>query len=309
MRSEDARLVEAVDEILLLARETGARTQVSHLKACGRRNWPKLDVALARIEAAAAAGHDVRADAYPYTAYSTGFTILLEPWVKDGGDDALFARFADPVSRARIRGEIVARVDNEPGDFERIVIASRLSGEHARFTGRSIADVAAALGVEPAEAFLRVLEHERGGVSYVGHAMQESDVARVLAHPLVCVGSDGYVQPVLGASQPHPRSFGTVARVLGRYCRELGAFDLATAVRKLSADPAARAGLADRGRLLSGFHADVVVFDAAGIADRATFEEPRLPPAGIEHVVVAGQPVIEHGRRTGARPGGALRAG
>jgi len=308
MRSEDRYLLEAIDEILTLARSSSARVQISHLKSCGKKNWPKLDAAFARIEAAVADGFDVRADAYPYTAYSTGLTILLEPWVKDGGNEPMFARFADPSSRARIRDELVLRVDNEPGDFDRIVIASELSGEHRSLTGLSIQEVAERWSVDPAEAFLRLLEHERGGISYVGHAMQESDVARVLAHDLVCVGSDGYVQPAAGgaASKPHPRSFGTAPRVLGRYCRELGAFDLSTAVRKLASAPADRAGLAERGRIVRGFHADLVVFDAERVRDRATFDDPRATPEGIAHVVVAGRVAVQDGVQTGERAGIAL---
>lgn len=309
MRSEDAHLVEAVDEILALARASRSRTQVSHLKACGTKNWPKLDVVLARIEAAASAGFDVRADMYPYTAYSTGLSILLEKWARDGGDEALVARLADPAQRARMRSELTVRVDNEPGGFDRIAIASELSGANAAFTGLTIAEIAERTSREPAEALLQLLADEKGSVSYVGHAMSEEDVARVLAHPLVCVGSDGYVQAVGDTgSQPHPRSFGTAARVLGRYCRELGAFDLQTAVKKLSSMPAERAGLRERGRVFPGFHADLVMFDPARVADRATFAEPRLTPVGIEHVLVAGELVASRGVLTGARPGSVLRA-
>ncbi|MCY2958850.1 MAG: D-aminoacylase [Planctomycetota bacterium] len=311
MRSEDRYLLEAVDEILELARTSRSRVQVSHLKACGTRNWPKIDVALARIEAAATGGFDVRADMYPYTAYSTGLTILLEKWARDGGDEAMLARLADPAQRARIRAELIDHVDNEPGGFDRIVIASQLEGSNGAFTGLSIAEIGARTAREPVDAFLALLESERGSVSYVGHAMQESDVAKVLAHPLVCVGSDGYVQAAHGdtTSKPHPRSFGTTARVLGRYCRELGAFDLATAVKKLAAMPAERAGLVERGRALAGFHADLVVFDPVRVSDRATFAEPRLPPVGIEWVIVAGRVVVRGGEITGERPGSVLRAG
>ena len=311
MRNEDLRLLEAVDETLGLAAATRSRVQVSHLKACGTRNWPKLDLALARIEAAAASGLDVRADMYPYAAYSTGLSILLEGWAREGGEGETLARLADPAQRARIRAELQARVDNEPGGFDRITIASELSDARRGWTGLTIAEVAARTSREPVDALLELLEGERGGVSYVGHAMREDDVARVLAHPLVCVGSDGYVQAAYGerGSKPHPRSFGTAARVLGRYCRELGAFDLATAVVKLAAMPAERAGIAERGRVLPGFHADLVAFDRERVADRATFAEPRLPPVGIEHVVVAGRAVVRAGARTDERPGSVLRAG
>ncbi len=310
MRSEDRFLLEAVDEILELARASNSRVQVSHLKACGTKNWPKIGAALARIEAAAAAGFDVAADMYPYTAYSTGLSILLEKWAREGGTDAMLARLADPAQRARIRSELLEHVDNEPGGFDRIAIASELGGANRAFTGLTITEIGARTSREPVDAFLKLLEDERGSVSYVGHAMQESDVAKVLAHPLVCVGSDGYVQAagVDSTSKPHPRSFGTAARVLGRYCRELGVFDLATAVKKLSAMPAERAGLVERGRVLPGFHADLVVFDPERVADRATFAEPWLVPVGIDHVIVAGRAVVRAGAITGERPGSVLRA-
>jgi len=310
MRSEDRFLLEAVDEILALARTSGSRVQVSHLKACGTKNWPKLGPALARIEAAAASGFDVAADMYPYTAYSTGLSILLEKWAREGGQDAMLARLADPAQRARIRSELLEHVDNEPGGFDRIAIASELGGANRPFTGLTIAEIGARTSREPVDAFLDLLEDERDGVSYIGHAMQESDVATVLAHPLVCVGSDGYVQAARAdaASKPHPRSFGTAARVLGRYCRELGTFDLPTAVKKLSAMPAQRAGLVERGRVLPGFHADLVVFDPERVADRATFAEPWLVPIGIDHVIVAGRVVVRSGALTGERPGSVLRA-
>lgn len=310
MRSEDARLVEAVDEALTLARESGARVQISHLKSCGRANWPKVDTVIARIEAAVRAGLDVRADVYPYTAYSTTLTILLPPWAREGESQDLLARLADPATRAKMRAEVQEHVANEPGGFDLIAIASDLEGSAKGLSGKSVADIAAHWRLEPVDAYLRLLEEEKGSVSYVGHAMQESDVARILAHPLVMVGSDGSVQKLdPEPSVPHPRSFGTAPRVLGRYVRELHALDLASAVRKLAALPAERAGLAERGRIEPGFHADLVVFDPATIADRATFENPRQAPVGIEHVLVAGELVVEHGRHTGARPGCVLVGG
>ncbi|MBL8857795.1 MAG: D-aminoacylase [Planctomycetes bacterium] len=309
MRSEDARLVEAVDEVLALARQSGARVQISHLKSCGRANWPKIDTVIARIEAAVREGLDVRADVYPYTAYSTTLTILLEPWAREGEATDLLARLADPAQRARMRAEVMAHVANEPGGFDLIAIASTLDGSAKGLSGKSVAEIAARWDIEPVDAYLRLLEEERGSVSYVGHAMQESDVARILAHPLTMVGSDGSAQTLVpAASVPHPRSFGTAARVLGRFVRELGALDLPTAVRKLSALPAERAGLVERGRIEPGFHADLVVFDAQVIADRATFENPRQAPVGVEHVLVDGVSVVEHGVHTGARAGRVLRA-
>ncbi|MDZ4773008.1 MAG: D-aminoacylase [Planctomycetota bacterium] len=309
MRSEDARLVEAVDEALTLARESGARVQISHLKSCGRANWPKVDTVIRRIESAVQAGLDVRADVYPYTAYSTTLTILLEPWAREGETEDLMKRLRDPAARARMRDEVIAHVANEPGGFDLIAIASELDGSAKGMSGKSVAEIAAFWRLEPIDAYLRLLEEERGSVSYVGHAMQESDVARILAHPLTMIGSDGTVQRFdREGSVPHPRSFGTAPRVLGRFVRELRALDLQTAVRKLSSLPAERAQLVERGRIEPQFHADLVVFDAATIADRATFENPRQAPVGITHVIVAGETVVEHGRHTDARPGSVLTA-
>lgn len=310
MRSEDAKLVEAVDEALALARDSGARVQISHLKSCGRANWPKVDTVIARIEAAVRAGLDVRADVYPYTAYSTTLTILLPPWAREGESADLLARLADPAQRARMRAEVLEHVANEPGGFDLVAIASALSGSAGGLSGKSVSEIAAHWRIEPVDAYLRLLEEEKGSVSYVGHAMQESDVARILAHFLVMVGSDGSVQTLAPeASVPHPRSFGTAPRVLGRFVRELGALDLPIAVRKLATLPAERAGLAERGRIQHGFHADLVVFDPKTIADRATFENPRQAPIGIPHVLVGGVAVIADGRPTGARPGRILSRG
>lgn len=310
MRSEDRRWIEAVDEALTLARSTGARVQVSHLKSCGRANWHKVDDAIARLERVVADGFDVRADAYPYTAYSTTLTILLSPWAREGGADELVARLRDRAQRERMRAEVLEHVANEPGGFDLVAISSRMEGSARGMSGLSVAQIAERWGVEPVDAYLRLLEEERGSISYVGHAMQESDVARILAHPLVMVGSDGYIQPLHTneTSVPHPRSFGTAPRVLGRFVRELHALDLPAAVRKLAAEPAERARLDRRGRVLTGFHADLVVFDAERVRDRATFEEPRLASEGIEHVIVGGVPVVRLGVHTGARPGRVLTA-
>jgi N-acyl-D-amino-acid deacylase len=310
MRSEDARLVEAVDETLALASASGARTQISHLKSCGRANWHKVDTVLARIEAAVRAGLDVRADVYPYTAYSTTLTILLPSWAREGDKDALLQRLRDPAQRARMRNEVPKHVANEPGGFDLIAISSALTGSAEGFSGKTVAEIAAQWGIEPVDAYLRLLEEEQGSVSYIGHAMQETDVARILAHPLTMIGSDGTVQALdAEASVPHPRSFGTAPRVLGRFVRELKSLSIELAVRKLAALPAERARIPERGRLEPRFHADLVVFDAATIADRATFAEPRQAPVGIEHVIVGGQSVVEHGKHTGARPGTVLTPG
>jgi N-acyl-D-amino-acid deacylase len=306
MRSEEEELLEALDEALRTGRESGARLQVSHLKAAGRPNWGLQDEALARLERAAAEGLDVLADAYPYTAYSTTLTILLESWAREGGDEAILARLANPRHRARIVREVGPRVARELGDFSLVVLSSVGSPELQPCVGRSVTDIAAEWGVDESEAYARLLERGRADVGYVGHGMSERNVERVLAHPLVMVGSDGRSMAPTGRARndrPHPRSYGTFPRILGRYVRERGVLDLPTAVRKMTSMPAERIGLTDRGRVAIGLAADLVAFDAASVADVATFDDPQRPPEGIVHVLVNGAPVVIGEVPTSARPG------
>lgn len=309
MRSEEERLLTAIDEVLAVGRDTGVRVQVSHLKACGRGNWGKLDAAIQRLERARAEGIDVMADAYPYTAYSTTLTILLEPWSREGGDDALMQRLNDPAARARMLAELPAHVAADPGGFELVVIANVDHPPHQDCVGKDLATIAAVWKVSPAEACLRLLDGSRGNVSYIGHGMADAGVERVLQHPLVMIGSDGSSQAPVGRqlSRPHPRSYGTFPRVLGTYCRDRALFDLPTALAKMTSMPAARARLADRGSLRVGNAADLVVFDAATIADRATYQEPQRYPVGMPHVLVNGRFVVRDGVATALRPGRFLR--
>lgn len=311
MRNEESQILAAVDEAVGIARTTGVRTQMSHFKICGRPFWPMQDEALAKLTAARMAGLDVAADVYPYTAYSTGLSILLPPWAREGGSEAMLARLADPARRAQIRDAVLAYVANEPGDFDLIVISSVGKEGRADAVGRSVAKIAAADGVDPAETLFRLLESSKDDVSYVGFAMSDENVAKVIAHPLVGFGSDGYALRAedADADRPHPRSYGAAARVLAHYCRDKKTLDLETAVRKLTAFPADRAGLADRGRLLPGCFADVVVFDLARLADTATYDEPKRYPTGIERVFVNGVAVVENGALTGERAGRVLRRG
>jgi N-acyl-D-amino-acid deacylase len=305
MRSEEDRLLEAVDEAIEVGRKTGVRVQISHLKACGRDNWKLLDEAIVRIENARQAGVDVMADAYPYTAYSTTLTILLEPWSREGGSEAIVGRLQDQALRSRMRDELGPHVQSDPGGFELVVIAAVTAKDHEVCVGRSLAEIAAVWKVDAAEAYMRLLEASNADVSFIGHGMQKEGVARVLAHPLVMVGSDGRSMAPTGRvlERPHPRSYGTFPRVLGVYCRDEGLFDLPTAIRKMTAMPADRAGLAGRGRIAVLGFADVVVFDAATVRDEATYAEPQRYPTGIVHVVVNGELVVRDGSGTTARPG------
>jgi N-acyl-D-amino-acid deacylase len=308
IRNEEAGLLESIDEALAIGRESGARVEISHLKAAGRPNWEKQGAAIEALEQARAAGLDVLADVYPYTAYSTGLTIFLSDATREGGTDAILARLADPAQRERIRAGLLPRIASDPGGFELIVISST-GAEDKAVVGRDLAAIAQARAVEPAEALLQLLEEGRTEVGFVGHAMSEENVVRVLTHPLVMVGSDGYALAPRGRAllkKPHPRSYGTFARVLAKYVREDQVLDLATAVHKMSGMPAGQLRLADRGRIASGLKADLVVFDAARVKDESSFDDPQRLASGFTHVLVNGVAVIADGRATLARPGRVL---
>jgi len=309
IRNEESGLLDSVHEALRIGRDSGARVQVSHLKACGRPNWPQLEPSIHAIEVARASGLDVLADAYPYTAYSTGLTIFLSDAVREGGAQAILKRLRDPQQRASIRASLPDRLHSDPGGFEAVVIAATAAPDKS-VVGLHLAAIAAARGVEPAEALLQVLEEGETSVSFVGHAMDEQQVARVLAHPLVMVASDGYAMAPRGEAlerRPHPRSYGTFARVLHKYVRDEGVLDLQTAVHKMSAMPAAQLRLQDRGRIAAHCKADLVAFDAARVREESTFADPHKLATGFTHVWVNGVRVLADGRSTGARPGRALR--
>ncbi len=310
IRNEEAHLLEAINEAIDIGRQAGVRVQISHLKAAGKPNWHLQQAALHLIESARRDGVEVLADAYPYAAYSTGLTLFLEPWAQEGGTESTLHRLREAYQRRRILAEVHEHVQRDPGDYDLIVISSVKSEKNRQVVGKTIVEIAELWQIEPAEAILRLLEEESLQVSFVGHGMSEANVEKVLAHPLVMIGSDGYSMVPRGRAlqtQPHPRSYGTCARVLGHYVRERNLFDLATAIKKMTSMPAAQLGLQDRGRLGRGMKADLVLFDPDRIADRATFTHPHRFPEGIETVIVNGRVALGKGLLTGSRAGLVLR--
>lgn len=312
VRDEESLLLEAVDEAITIGRESGARVQVSHLKAAGEPNWSKQQGALDLIASARRDGVMVLADAYPYTAYSTTLTILLPADALEGGMPALLPRLGDPEWRDRIRRGVTAKMASELGDYALLVVARVKTPANQAVVGKNIVEIAKGWNVEPLDAVLRLIEQEEGSVSIIGHGMSPANVEKVLSHPLVMIGSDGSSMAPVGraaASRPHPRSYGTFARVLAHYVRERKVLGLAEAVKKMTSMPADQVGLRDRGRIARGLKADLVAFDAAAVKDEATFDDPHQYASGMPLVLVNGVPVVERGEHTGARPGRALRRG
>ena len=309
IRGEGATLLDAVGEAIRVGRDGGLPVQVSHIKAAGRPSWGRVKDALALIDAARAEGLDVTADVYPYTASSTTLRTLLPDWVLEGGIDAMLERLGDPAGRARIRSELTgggATLMRGLG-WEDIMVAYCPSRPEAE--GRRLSDVAAASGQEPLDAFIELIVAEKGKGYMILFQLDEADLRRALVHPWVMIGSDGSALAAhgeLAAGKPHPRSYGTFPRVLARYVREQRVVTLEAAVRKMTALPAARLGLTDRGVLRVGAKADVVLLDSEGVADLATYEEPHRYARGIEGVLVNGRVVVDGGEHTGALPGRVL---
>uniref|UniRef100_UPI000DF7A8DB N-acyl-D-amino-acid deacylase family protein n=1 Tax=Desertihabitans aurantiacus TaxID=2282477 RepID=UPI000DF7A8DB len=302
IRGESADLLAAVTEALDLSRATGVRLELSHLKSVGPAHHGRVGAALDLLDEAVADGLDVQADVYPYTATSTTLMSRLPDWALDGGPEAMQQRLRDPATRRRVAAE-VEEASGRAFDPAGVVLAAVSEGPWAGAVGRSLTELAAEHGSTSTEVLLDVLAAHGAGVGIVNHALAEDDVVQVLRHPRVAVASDGWVLRPAGTDQPHPRSFGTFARVLGRYVRELGVLELAEAVHKMSGLPARRLGLEDRGVLRPGAVADLVLLDPATVTDRSTYAEPYRLAEGVSRVWVAGRPAWVDGAVTAERAG------
>jgi N-acyl-D-amino-acid deacylase len=308
IRGEGDTVLESMDEAVRIGRESGARVQVSHLKALGQRNWGRGREALARLEAARRAGVDVGADQYPYTATSTSLSALVPAWAHAGGVAELLKRLADPALAERLRGEI-GQLLHARGGPARVAICRAGSARNAHLSGKTLEAIAQSWSLQPEAAVIKLLLEERGTLSAVYFSLADEDVDAIMAADWVAVGSDGRGMSAThdADAATHPRSYGTFPRVLGRYVRERGLLSLAAAVCKMTDVPAARLGLADRGVIRPGYAADLVLFDPATVLDRADFQRPHQYPVGVEHVFVNGRPAVLNGRLSGETPGRVLR--
>ncbi len=310
MRNEDDRVLAAVEETIQVGRMAGVPVIVAHLKAQGERNHWKAGVALELIERARESGVDASFDRYPYVAYSTTLANLFPSRTRAGGTDAFLARLTDPATAAEM--ESLARDKIALlGSWDAVQITSTRTDRNARVRGRRLGELAAELGEDPYELTRRLLLEEGGQVGMIGFGMSEENTARLLAHPLGMVCSDGGAYAPYGplsTGSPHPRGYGTFPRLLGRYVRDHGILPLEEAIRKITRVPAERLGFTDRGLIRPGMVADLVGFDPDRIADRATFEDPHQYPVGIPVVVVGGRVTLMDGEHTGELAGRAVRA-
>jgi N-acyl-D-amino-acid deacylase len=315
MRSEGNHLLEALDELIRISRQAGIPAEVYHIKAAGQQNWPKIDDLLSRIEAAQKQGLKITADMYPYTAAATGLDACLPPWTENGGYPALFKRLRDPATRKKIAAEVSKDTDAwenlyvDTGSPDKILLVGFRSEKLKPLTGKTLAEVAKMRGTDPITTIMDLIAEDESRIDTIYFIMSEENVRKKMARPWISFGSDEASQAPEGVflkSNPHPRAYGCFARVLGKYVREEKIIPLKEAIRRLSGLPATNLGLDHRGFIKPGMFADVVVFDPATIADRATYDKPRQYAVGIKQIFVNGVQVIKDGEHTGAKPGRAL---
>lgn len=316
LRSEGNRLLEAVDELIEIARASGSRAEIYHLKAAGRANWPKMAQVLAKVDSARNAGLEITADLYPYPAGATGLDASMPPWVQSGGYAKWAERLRDPKIRARVRREMVTPTDAweslylAAGSPDRIVLAAFKADSLKQYTGKTLAEVAKLRGTSPEETAMDLVVKDGSRVGTIYFVIDEANIRAELAKSWVSVGSDAESMAPEGVflkSSPHPRAYGTFARVLGKYVRDDKVIPLEEAVRRLTSLPAANLRIKRRGALRPGYFADVVAFDPATITDHATFERPHQYATGVRDVFVNGVQVLADGEHTGAKPGRVVR--
>ena len=315
MRDESNSVLEAIDEALRIGREAHIPVEIWHLKVAGKANWGRMPEVVAKINAARAAGADVSADTYAYTAWFNEFSAFIPPWAHDGGNAKLIERLKDPATRARIRKDLLTPSkdwDNEwqeiPGP-DAIMIGAVVNEKLVPLQGKRLSEIAKLWNKDPMDAlFDFLIEDPSSEVAVFG--MSQPDVTLALQQPWVAIDNDSEgtsPEGLLGQAHPHPRAYGTFPRILAKYVREEKILTLEDAIRKFSALPAQRMRLTDRGVLKAGMWADVTIFDPATVRDRATFDNPNQLSEGMDYVLVNGVPVIDQGKMTGQLPGKVLR--
>jgi N-acyl-D-aspartate/D-glutamate deacylase len=311
IRGESFNLFNALDEAISIGRDAGLPVVIFHLKVAAQAHWGRMNEAVAKIEKANASGSRVSATMYPYAAGGTGLQATLPLWVQEGGREKMLERLKDPATRARARTEIETKMDGwenllMAATFEGIQVASVPRDFDQSIVGKRIAEIAAARKANVWDVYFQLLIDSGGRIGALYHMMSEADVATGLKAPFVTIGTDSSAlrtEGLLARGAPHPRSYGTFPRVLGKYVRDDKVLALHDAVHRMTGAAAAQMGLQERGILREKYFADLVVFDPAAVKDTATYEQPHQYPVGIEHVIVNGVPVVDPRGLTGARPG------
>lgn len=316
MRSEGNKLLESIDELIEISRASGAPAEIYHFKQGGEPNWGKLDAAIAKVEAARAAGQRITADMYTYPAGATGLDAAMPTWVQSGGLEAWIKRLKDPATRERLVKEM-RTPSNEwenllllAGSPDRVLLISFKNPKLKPLTGKTLAEVAKMRGKSPEETAMDLVIEDGSRVGTVYFLMSEANIKREAALPWMGLGSDEASEAPEGVflkSSSHPRAYGNVARFLGKYVRDEKATTLPDAIRRLTSQPATNLGVRLRGSLKPGYYADVVVFDPASIQDHATFEKPKQLATGVDDVFINGVQVWRNGKHTGAKPGRFVR--
>jgi len=310
MRNEALGLLDSVKETIRIGEEGGLPAQITHHKVMGAPMWGRSDESLALVDAAIARGVDVSSDQYPYPASSTGLRAVFPKWSLDGGNQALNARLDDPEQRAKVKEGVLFSMINERGGNDPAKVALANCSWDPSLNGLNLAEVLQhrEIPVTIENAAELVMDLQRaGGCICVYHAMSMDDVERIMQHPKTMIASDGGIMAP-GNLRPHPRNYGTNAKVLGHYVRERGILSLQSAIHKMTRMPADRINISDRGRIEVGAMADIAVFDAAEIIDTSTFEDPHQYAEGVHHVFVNGEAVLLDKQMTGVRPGRVLRS-
>ncbi|MBA3969092.1 MAG: D-aminoacylase, partial [Gemmatimonadetes bacterium] len=316
MRSEGNRLLEAVEELITIARRANVPAQIYHLKAAGQQNWPKMDQVIARVEKARADGLKITADMYTYTAGATGLDAAMPPWVQEGGLQAWKRRLQDRQIRTRLLREMRTPTNEWEslyllaGSPERVILVEFKQDSLKYLTGKSLAEVARLRRKSPEETAMDLVVQDDSRVGTVYFLMSEENVKKQIALPWMSFDSDAASlapEGVFLRSNPHPRAYGNFARLLGKYVRDEKVIPLEEAIRRLTSWPAEVLKIRERGALKPGYFADIVVFDPATIRDHATFEKPHQYATGVQHVWVNGVQVLRDGEHTGAKPGRVVR--
>jgi N-acyl-D-aspartate/D-glutamate deacylase len=313
IRDEGEGVFRAIDEAIQVGKGAGIRVDIIHMKIAHRKLWGRAGEIIAMVQEARAQGFDIRANVYPYTAGQNNLSSIVPPWAHDGGREKMLERLKDPAARQRMRDEVMNGLPNwynhylATGDgWGGMILVSLQHERNKPFQGKRMSELIAARGGHPADVLFDVLLEEKGSVPTVFFHHSEADMQLIMQQPWTSIGSDGSaVNPdgPTGRSHPHPRYYGTFPRVLGRYVRELKTITLPDAVKKMTSMNADKIGVKERGRLKEGAFADVTIFDAAGVIDRATFEQPHQFPVGIKYVVVNGVVTIDNEQHTGALAG------